>query len=149
MEDQEIDVRGILNLLRRRASLIMATLVVCLGIAGIALFALTPIYSASALILVDTSRNALIDPDAQVSSASSENARVDSEVEILRSDTVLLNVIDRQRLLSDEEFGVRLGLREQVLAFLRLGDADLPQGDAAVQACSTGSSPRYRFNGGG
>jgi|TARA_A100001391_G_scaffold196597_2_gene175424 capsular exopolysaccharide synthesis family protein len=134
MEDQEIDVRGILNLLRRRASLIMATLVVCLGIAGIALFALTPIYSASALILVDTSRNALIDPDAQVSSASSENARVDSEVEILRSDTVLLNVIDRQRLLSDEEFGVRLGLREQVLAFLRLGDADLPQGDAAVQS---------------
>ena len=134
MEDQEIDIRGILNLLRRRLSLILATLVVCLGIAGIALFALTPIYSASTLVLVDTSRNALIDPDAQVSSASSENARVDSEVEILRSETVLLDVIDRLGLLSDEEFGVRLGWRDQALAFLRLADADLPQGDAAVQS---------------
>ena len=134
MEDQEIDIRGIVNLLRRRLRLILATLVVCLGIAGIALFALTPIYSASALVLVDTSRNALIDPDAQVSSASSENARVDSEVEILRSDTVLLDVIDRLGLLSDEEFGVRLDWRDQALAFLRLADADLPQGDAALQS---------------
>ncbi|HCO53708.1 MAG TPA: hypothetical protein DIT93_01660 [Pelagibacterium sp.] len=134
MEEQEIDIRGILNLLRRRLSLIVATLVVCLGIAGIAVFALTPIFSASALVLVDTSRNALIDPEAQVSSASAENARVDSEVEILRSETVLLDVIEREGLLSDEEFGVRLGLRDRVLAFLRLGDADLPQGDAAVQS---------------
>lgn len=134
MEDQEIDIRGILNLLRRRLSLILATLFVCLGIAGIALFALTPIYSASTLILVDTSRNALIDPDAQISSASTENARVDSEVEILRSETVLLDVIDRQGLLADEEFGIRLDWRDQILALLRLGDADLPQGDAAVQS---------------
>lgn len=134
MEEQEIDIRGILNLLRRRLSLIVATLVVCLGIAGIAVFALTPIFSASTLVLVDTSRNALIDPEAQVSSASAENARVDSEVEILRSETVLLDVIEREGLLSDEEFGVRLGLRDRVLAFLRLGDADLPQGDAAVQS---------------
>lgn len=134
MEEQEIDIRGILNLLRRRLSLIVATLVVCLGIAGIAVFALTPIFSASALVLVDTSRNALIDPEAQVSSASAENARVDSEVEILRSETVLLDVIEREGLLTDEEFGVRLGLRDRVLAFLRLGDADLPQGDAAVQS---------------
>lgn len=134
MEEQEIDIRGILNLLRRRLSLIVATLVVCLGIAAIAVFALTPIFSASTLVLVDTSRNALIDPETQVSSASSENARVDSEVEILRSETVLLDVIEREGLLSDDEFGVRLGLRDRVLAFLRLGDADLPQGDAAVQS---------------
>lgn len=134
MEEQEIDIRGILNLLRRRLSLILATLVVCLGIAAIAVFALTPIFSASTLVLVDTSRNALIDPDTQVSSASSENARVDSEVEILRSETVLLDVIEREGLLSDDEFGVRLGLRDRVLAFLRLGDADLPQGEAAVQS---------------
>jgi uncharacterized protein involved in exopolysaccharide biosynthesis len=53
MEDQDIDVRGILNLLRRRLGLIVATFVVCLGLAGIAIFALTPMFTASALVLVD------------------------------------------------------------------------------------------------
>lgn len=134
MEEQEIDIRGILNLLRRRLRLILATLIVCLGLAGIAILALTPIYSASTLILVDPSRSNLIDPDMEATSAASDNARVDSEVEILRSDTVLLDVISDQNLLADPEFGVRLSLRDRILAFLRLGDADLPQGEAALRS---------------
>lgn len=134
MEDQDIDVRGMLNLLRRRFGLILATLVVSLGLAGLAILALTPMFTASTLVLVDASRSNLLDPETRTTGAVTDDARVDSEVEILRSDTVLLDVIAQKGLLSDPEFGVRAGMREQILEFLRIGNADLPEGEAALRS---------------
>ncbi|WMT86757.1 Wzz/FepE/Etk N-terminal domain-containing protein [Pelagibacterium sp. 26DY04] len=134
MDDQDIDIGGILNLLRRRFGLILVTLAACLGLAGLAILALTPTFTASALVLVDASRSTLLDPETQRTNAATDTARVDSEVEILRSDAVLLDVIAREGLLADPEFGVRLGLREQFMAFLRLGATDLPEGEAALRS---------------
>lgn len=133
MDETEIDIRGILGLLRRRLRLIV-TFVVIVGLAGIATVVLTPLFTASTLILVDTSRKNLLDPDMQGASAASDNARVDSEVEILRSDTVFLDVIASLGLVSDPEFGVSLSLRDRVLAFLHLGDGQLPSGEVALQS---------------
>ncbi len=133
MEETEIDIRGIVGLLRRQIRLIVITFVVVMVLAAIALFAMTPRYSSSALIFVDPSSKNLLDPESSASSAASDNARVDSEVEILRSQGVLVNVVQSQNLISDPEFGVSLGLRDRVMAFLRLGDADLPTGEAALR----------------
>ena len=137
MDESEIDIRGLLGLLWRRKRLILGSLLVALGLTALVLFALTPIYSASALVLVDTSRKNLLDPEAQLTGLSSENARVDSEVEILRSESILLRVIEERGLVDDPEFGVRLGLQEQILAFLRLRDGSLPSGPAALQGVLT------------
>lgn len=108
VDELEIDLRGILNLLRRRIRLIALTVAVVLGVAVLALVAMTPVYTASSLIMVDTSRKNLLESDVGVSAASSDNARVDSEVEILRSNAVLLAVIRNQNLIDDPEFGVSL-----------------------------------------
>jgi len=128
-----INIRGLFDLLRRRLRLILAAFIICLGIAGIAILALTPLYTASALILVDPVRENLLQPQVQGGGSASDNARVDSEVEILRSNTVLLSVVRNEGLVSDPEFGVRLGIRDRFLAFFGLGDAELPAGDAAVR----------------
>jgi succinoglycan biosynthesis transport protein ExoP len=132
MDEGEIDIRGIIKLLRRRIRLIAATLAVVLAIAVLALVAITPVYTASTLIFVDPSRKNLMEAEAAVTS-SSDSARVDSEVEILRSDAVLLSVIESQDLLSDPEFGPRLGTTSRILAFFRLADANPPSGQEAVQ----------------
>ncbi|WP_196259697.1 polysaccharide biosynthesis tyrosine autokinase [Pelagibacterium limicola] len=134
MEESEFNIRSIIGLLRRRLRLIIVTLVAVLVLAGIVTIALTPLFTASTLIFIDTARKNLLDPDMQNTSAASDNARVDSEVEILRSDTILIDVIDRLGLIMDPEFGVKLGLRDNVLAFLRLGEGQLPSGEAAVQS---------------
>lgn len=134
MEEREIDIRGIVDLLRRRLGLIVATLAACLCLAGFAVMVLPPAYSASTLILIDPSRSNLIDPDMQATSAASDNARVDSEVEILRSDAVLLDVVADRNLVADPEFGPRLGLRGRAMAFLGLGEVNLPSGDAALRS---------------
>jgi polysaccharide biosynthesis transport protein len=134
MNETEIDLRGVIGLLRRQLRLIIGTVVVVIAVAAIVIFSLTPVYTASTLILVDPSRKNLLDPAAEMMGASSENARVESEVEILRSDAVLLQVIRANNLISDPEFGVRLGLMQSVLAFLRMDDGTVPAGNDALQA---------------
>jgi polysaccharide biosynthesis transport protein len=134
MNETEIDLRGVIGLLRRQLRLIIGTVVVVIALAAIVIFSLTPVYTASTLVLVDPSRKNLLDPAAEMVGASSENARVESEVEILRSDAVLLEVIRANNLISDPEFGVRLGLMQSVLAFLRMDDGTVPAGNDALQA---------------
>lgn len=131
MEDAEVDLRNVLGLLRRQLRLIVASVIVVVTLAGLVTFSLTPIYSATALILVDPSRKNLLDPDAQIGSGVSDSARIDSEVEILRSDNVLLKVIEAENLTADAELGASLSLRERILTLLRLYE---PQPPTAAEA---------------
>lgn len=133
MEESEIDIRGILGLLRRRLVLILATTVVVVGAAATVAFTLTPLYSASALVLVDPSRkNILDDTAAAAGSSSADSARIDGEVELARSDNILLKVIQREQLVTDDEFGVSIGLTARLLSFLGVPVPELPTGDAAL-----------------
>ncbi|QYO78864.1 Wzz/FepE/Etk N-terminal domain-containing protein [Devosia salina] len=133
MEESEIDIRGILGLLRRRMVLIVSTTVLVVAVAAAVAFTLTPLYTASALVLVDPSRKNILD-DSAISGASSaaDNARIDSEVELARSDNVLLKVIQREQLISDDEFGVSIGLTARLLSFLGVPPPDLPTGQEAL-----------------
>lgn len=120
MDDTEIDFKAIFGLLRRQFRLIATTIAVVIGFAAIAAFALPSLYSASALILVDPRATNLLDPDA-VTTGGVDSARIDSEVELARSDNVLLRAIADENLVEDREFGATLGLWERMLRTLRLG----------------------------
>jgi len=134
MDESGIDLRGVIGLLRRQLRLIVGTIAVIVVLAAIVVFSLTPMYTASTMVLVDPSKKNLLDPAAEMMGASSENARVDSEVEILRSDAVMLEVVRANNLVTDDEFGVRLGMLQSVLAFLRLRDDAQPTGNEALQS---------------
>ena len=135
MEETTIDLRSIAGLLRRQFRLIAISVISVVTLAGLVTFSLTPIYSTSTLILVDPTRKNLLDPEAQMMSTSSDSARIDSEVEILRSDNVLLKVIEAENLTADAAVGVSLSLREKILTFLRLADPAPPTAtDALNQA---------------
>lgn len=132
MNETEFDLRSIFGLLRRQFRLIVITIIAVVALAGIAVFSLTPVYTASALVLVDPSNKNLLDPEAQGASASADSARIDSEVELVRSDNVLLKVIESQNLTADEQFGVSLGTWARLMSFLRLGAPQLPSGEDAL-----------------
>jgi capsular exopolysaccharide synthesis family protein len=131
-QNAEIDLRRVLDLLRRRARLIIVTMLATLALATLVTVSLKPVYSASALVLVDPTSKNLLAPDSQATSGSSDSARVDSEAAIVVSDSNLLEVIKELNLVSDPELGVRLGLADTILAWLRMGDAQLPTGDEAL-----------------
>ncbi len=134
MDESGIDLRGVIGLLRRQLRLIIGTIAVIVVLAAIVVFSLTPTYTATTMVLVDPSKKNLLDPAAEMMGASSENARVDSEVEILRSDAVMLEVVRANNLVTDPEFGVQLGMLQSVLAFLRLRDDAQPTGNEALQS---------------
>lgn len=133
MQDEEFDIRGVLGLLRRQLRLIVVTVVLVLAIAGGTIFVLKPVYTASTLILVDPSRKNLLDPQVQMQGGSYDSARVESEVELVKSETTLLRAIAEQDFVGDPEFGARLGFRDRLLAFLRIAEPALPTGEAALQ----------------
>ena len=134
MDETELDLRGILGVLQRQFRLILTTIVIVVGLAGIVAFALTPTYTSSALILVDPSNKNLLDPESQIMSSSADSARIDSEVELARSDSVLLRVIEQENLIADPEIGVSLSLTARILSFLRLREPTLPTGAEALNA---------------
>lgn len=134
MDDDQIDLRGVFGLLRRKLWLIILVALLALAGAGVALLALKPVYTATALVLVDPSKKNLLDPQAEASSSSSDSARVDSEVELVSSETTLLSVIRDLNLVEDPEFGVRLGMRDMLMAFFRIAEPALPTGEEAFRS---------------
>lgn len=115
MDGDGLDLKGTLDLLGRRFWLILVVTAIVLGAAGVALLVLRPIYTATALVLVDPSKKNLLDPDMEAGGSSFDSLRVDSEVELVKSETTLRAVVEHLDLAADAEFGVPPGLFGRLL----------------------------------
>jgi uncharacterized protein involved in exopolysaccharide biosynthesis len=133
MEEADFELRRLLGLLQRQLRLILIVLVVGLGSTALVVFSLTPVYQASALVEVQSRDRNLLDPSGDFDMGASDMARVASELEIMRSDAMMLRVIDKETLASDVEFGPRLGTIDRILAFLQIRQPTLPSGEAALR----------------
>ncbi len=134
-----IDIKEIFSILRRQARLIVLTVAVILSIAFIFLVRATPLYTASALLLVDTTQKNLLDPTQAASvNASVENSRIESEVEILKSDSVVLQTIQNGQLFNDPEFGPSVSLTERFQIALGFELSELPTGEDLLQSTLNG-----------
>lgn len=131
--DGQLDLRSILGLLRRRLAMILVVFVVIVSLAGLGLLAVTPKYSSTATVLVQPTQN-LLDPGSEVGTALSSTARIEGEVQLVRSAAALLKVVRDENLVSDPEFGVQLGLRRQLLTLFRLDNGSLPSGEDALSS---------------
>jgi capsular exopolysaccharide synthesis family protein len=137
MEDV-IDLKSMIELLRRQIRLIGLTMLIVLGMALAYLVTVTPTFTAQTLILFDPAQKNLLDAQQASSSAQSDNARIESEVEIMRSPSTALAVIDRANLIADPEFGPSIGMGQRVLSAVGLGSADLQSGDKLLKSVITG-----------
>ncbi len=109
-----MDPKDIAALLGRQRRLILATMALVFALAFLHLLTATPVYRASTLLLVDGRGSNLLDPSSgETPQGAVLNARVDGEVEILRSDATALAVIEAAGLIRDPEFGPRLGWIEK------------------------------------
>src|SRR3569623_152498 len=97
-DDVGFDVRSMLGLLRRRASLIATTVIVVAVFAGLLLLVLKPVYSASAVVLFDPAQKNLLSAETPYSSDAQASARVDGEVELVTVEQNLLQLISDEHL---------------------------------------------------
>lgn len=103
-----VDVRAIWQVLRRRAAVILG-IVACITVATLlVVFQLTPLYTATTLVLLDPREQQVVDIEAVMSGLPPDSAVVDSEVEVLRSRRLAARVVDQLNLMEDDEFNSAL-----------------------------------------
>ncbi len=101
-----LDLRGILNILRRRRWTIILTTIILLSAGALFVLLATPRYTATATILIDPHRSNVVDTDRSTgSSFDSDNAYVNGQVSLIQSDSVLKPVVNDLDLAQDQEFG--------------------------------------------
>lgn len=134
MDGDALDLKTAFDLLRRRAWLIIVVAALVLGVAGLALLAMRPVYSATALVLVDPSTKNLLDPDTETTGSGSDSLRVDGEVELVKAETTLFAVARELNLAADPEYGFRLGMLDMLRSVLHLGDPVQPSAKETLAA---------------
>lgn len=140
--DNDIDLKAVLAILYRQRRLMAATLALVSSLALAYLLVATPIHTATVLIQVDGRSSNLLDPSGAAQEQSAIlNSRVDSEVEILRSEATALAVVQATGLMTDDEFGPRIGGLERLglalgidLDRLRRGVGLAPRSPVAQEA---------------
>lgn len=104
IRDVEVDLRQILLTLWRRKALIIGSALLITTLATLTAFQLTPKYTASAKVMLDTRKNQVADIGSVLSGLSADTATVLSEIEILKSNSLMERLVKQLGLLDDPEF---------------------------------------------
>lgn len=112
-----MDVSAFIGILTRQYRVIALTLASVLVLAVIYLFAVTPKFTATALIAIEPNRGVLSEDSAIGNNSAAISAQVEGNVAILKSADVLLALIADGDLVNDPEFGARLSRSDQVISW--------------------------------
>lgn len=100
----EIDLLGLMRSLRRRLNVIVGLTIGLTALIMVAVFQLTPRYSAEALVLLDAQRTQVVDIEAVMSGLSADSVTVDSQVEVVSSRSIARRIVEKLNLVEDAEF---------------------------------------------
>ena len=92
------------DVLRRQWPIIAACVGASLALVMLYLVTAQPMYTANARIMMDTRQAQVLDKDSNTSSALIDTGYVDSQVEVINSDDLILSVVRRLKLTEDAEF---------------------------------------------
>lgn len=92
------------DVLRRQWPLIAAAVGASLALVIVYLVLAKPMYTANARIMMDTRQTQVLDKDSGTNSALIDTGYVDSQVEVINSDDLILSIVRRLRLTEDPEF---------------------------------------------
>lgn len=107
-----IDIKNLINIVRRRRTVLLWS--ICLGTALAALAAglITPRYTATSAVVIQPHQARVIDLEAVVDDLAPDEVTVETQIELLTSRELAEHVVQELGLLSDPEFN--LAIEEQV-----------------------------------
>lgn len=117
----QLDLRRLMNMFRRRIRLFAAVAALIFTAAVLITMTATPMYTATAHVMLDTRQEQVTDMEAVLSGLPADSATVDTEVEVLKSRRLAERVMDALNLDEDPEFNGELaddGLLEPVTDFV-------------------------------
>lgn len=104
----ELDLQHLLRTLWRRKMVIMGSVFLIVTMTILVVFQLTPQYTSTAKVMIDTRQNQVVDVEAILSGVTVDMATILSEVEILRSRSLVGRVVNSLGLTDDPEFNAEL-----------------------------------------
>jgi succinoglycan biosynthesis transport protein ExoP len=130
-EDDVIDIGALIATLWRGKWIVLLTTLIAITLGGYyAYVAATPLYTSSAVVMLETDQKSVVDLESVVGGLTGDSTEVNSELEVLKSRGLMGKVVDQLDLVSDPEFNEELqlpsaidGLKDQVKALLGVTDA--------------------------
>lgn len=101
------DVRSLLRVLNRRKWHLAAVTALVCALTGLVLAQLTPEYRATALVMLDIRKEKVTNTPDVVSALTLDIPIVETEIEVLRSTSLLGRVVDKLGLDRDPEYGAK------------------------------------------
>lgn len=124
-DEDVIDLGALFSTLWRGKWLIALGVLAALLIGGYyAYIAATPLYRSTAVVILETNQDQIVDLQSVVGGLSGDTSEVNSEVEVLRARSLMRKVVDRLDLTRDPEFNVELqpeSLKSQIKSLVGLG----------------------------
>jgi exopolysaccharide transport family protein len=114
--DQNRDLNQLISTFRRRSRVFAAVLVVIFAAVVVVTFQMTPRYTATATVMIDTRKHDVSNIEEVMSGLPADSSAVDTEVEILKSRTLAERVVDALKLDNDPEFNAKLRPANPVVA---------------------------------
>src|SRR5262249_55505143 len=113
-----LELRDLIDILRRRRAIILWTTVLFLSIAVAYSLLATPLYTASTQLLIDPRDRNIVSNDVNPSTLAPDGgvAMVESQLLVITSDTVLRRAVARARLVDEPEFNGTEGILGSGLA---------------------------------
>ena len=133
------------SLARRRFGIIVLIFSLSVTCGAIYLFTAPPKFLAKASLIIDTHKTQLFQQQSVVGDPTLDSAAVDSQIEVLKSETVAASVVKELHLTTDSEFvGSKPGILGIILGYLApsapASETDLEQ--KAEEAFRAGLQPK-------
>ncbi|MFC5345625.1 GumC family protein [Brevundimonas staleyi] len=105
---QALDLHALIATFRRRLKLFLALALLIFVLVLVFTLQATPLYTATASVMIDTRTEQVVDTQAVLSGLSADAGMVDTEVEVLRSRQLAERVVTALKLDEDPEFNEEL-----------------------------------------
>jgi len=103
--DEGFDIQSYVNFVWRQWKLIAGVTALFLLVAAVEIARTTPLYTASAQLLLDPRKEKAGGQDAIMTDAALDLPTIESQIAIIKSSALLRRVVDKERLVDDTEFG--------------------------------------------
>jgi uncharacterized protein involved in exopolysaccharide biosynthesis len=135
-----LDLRALLQIARRRASMVAAIALLFAVAAAIYALQLTPVYTARATLLLDPPKSDAFDTQAMMTGVVNDSA-IDSQMEIIKTSNMAERVVNRLKLTElDGGFAANPSLVKQLIqAIFKREAVPNPTLDANPTARAVGS----------
>ncbi|WP_245295033.1 polysaccharide biosynthesis tyrosine autokinase [Pararhizobium antarcticum] len=103
-QNQTVDFDKLLGAARRQWKIVLVAAVVAVLLGAAYALSAVPLYTASSTVLIDRQNSAVVDQLSTIAGGVDDEASVLSQIELLKSDTIGLAVVDKLGLVDNPEF---------------------------------------------